>query len=56
MCKLAENAYKDVNIAFADEISLMCDSMGIRAERLIALTSTSRVNILAPGVVLVGTA
>ncbi|MGV1098816.1 UDP-N-acetyl-D-mannosamine dehydrogenase [Thiovibrio sp. JS02] len=50
MCKLAENAFRDVNIAFANELSLICDRLGIDVWRLIALANRHpRVNILQPG-------
>jgi len=51
MCKLVENAYRDVNIAFANELSLICDKIGIDAWELIELANKHpRVNILKPGV------
>ena len=50
MSKLAENAFRDVNIAFANEISLLCDKLDIDVWELIALTNRHpRVNILRPG-------
>ncbi|GAB3754013.1 UDP-N-acetyl-D-mannosamine dehydrogenase [Lysobacter olei] len=50
MCKLTENAYRDVNIAFANELSLICDRMGINVWELIRLANHHpRVNILQPG-------
>lgn len=50
MCKLAENAFRDVNIAFANELSLMCDRFGISVWDLIRLANLHpRVNILQPG-------
>jgi UDP-N-acetyl-D-mannosaminuronic acid dehydrogenase len=50
LCKLAENAYRDVNIAFANELSLICDRLDINAWDLIDLTNRHpRVNILQPG-------
>jgi UDP-N-acetyl-D-mannosaminuronic acid dehydrogenase len=50
MCKLAENSYRDVNIAFANELSVLCANAGIDAWRLIALANRHpRVNILQPG-------
>lgn len=50
MCKLTENAFRDVNIAFANELSLLCDRYGISAWELIALANRHpRVNILQPG-------
>jgi len=51
MCKLVENAYRDVNIAFANELSLICDKAGINVWELIRLANKHpRVNILWPGV------
>jgi len=51
MCKLVENAYRDVNIAFANELSLICDKAGIDVWELIKLANKHpRVNILQPGV------
>lgn len=50
MCKLTENSYRDVNIAFANELSLLCARSGIDVWRLIALANRHpRVNILQPG-------
>jgi UDP-N-acetyl-D-mannosaminuronic acid dehydrogenase len=50
MAKLVENAYRDVNIAFANELSLICDSLGIRVWEVIELANKHpRVNILQPG-------
>jgi UDP-N-acetyl-D-mannosaminuronic acid dehydrogenase len=50
MCKLAENSYRDVNIAFANELSLLCAKSGINVWRLIELANRHpRVNILQPG-------
>lgn len=50
MCKLTENAYRDVNIAFANELSLICDTLGIDVWELIRLANHHpRVNILQPG-------
>jgi UDP-N-acetyl-D-mannosaminuronic acid dehydrogenase len=51
MCKLIENAYRDVNIAFANELSFICDKIGIDVWELIELANKHpRVNILKPGV------
>lgn len=51
MCKLVENSYRDVNIAFANELSIICDKLGINARELINLANRQpRVNILAPGI------
>lgn len=50
MCKLAENAFRDVNIAFANELSLICDEQGIDVWSLIRLANRHpRVSILQPG-------
>ena len=50
MCKLVENSYRDVNIAFANELSLICDKEGIDVWDLIDLANRHpRVNILQPG-------
>lgn len=50
MCKLAENSFRDVNIAFANELSMICDKEGINVWNLIALANKHpRVNILQPG-------
>ena len=50
LCKLTENAYRDVNIAFANEMSLVCDPLNINVWELIRLSNRHpRVNILQPG-------
>lgn len=50
MAKLSENSFRDVNIAFANELSLVCAKQGIDVWELIALANRHpRVNILAPG-------
>lgn len=50
MAKLTENSFRDVNIAFANELSLICDRLGINVWELIDLASKHpRVNILNPG-------
>jgi len=50
MAKLTENAFRDVNIAFANELSLICDQLGINVWELIELSNRHpRVNILQPG-------
>jgi UDP-N-acetyl-D-mannosaminuronic acid dehydrogenase len=50
MTKLTENAFRDVNIAFANELSLICDKIGIDVWDLISLANRHpRVNILRPG-------
>ena len=48
--KLVENSFRDVNIAFANELSLICDKLDINVWDLIRLTNRHpRVNILQPG-------
>lgn len=50
MCKLTENSFRDVNIAFANELSIICDKLGINVWELIRLANRHpRVNILQPG-------
>ena len=50
LAKLTENAYRDVNIAFANELSLICDKLRINVWDLIGLANLHpRVNILSPG-------
>lgn len=50
MCKLTENSSRDVQIAFANELSLICDKAGINVWELIRLANKHpRVNILQPG-------
>ncbi|MNC12287.1 UDP-N-acetyl-D-glucosamine 6-dehydrogenase [compost metagenome] len=50
MCKLTENSFRDVNIAFANELSMICDELGINVWELIRLANRHpRVNILQPG-------
>ncbi len=50
MCKLTENSFRDVNIAFANELSLICAEQNINVWELIALANRHpRVNILQPG-------
>ena len=50
MCKLTENSSRDVQIAFANELSLICDRAGINVWELISLANRHpRVNILQPG-------
>jgi len=51
LVKLAENAFRDVNIAFANELSLLCDRLGVDARRAITLANRHpRVDVLQPGV------
>ena len=50
MCKLTENSFRDVNIAFANELSIICDKEGIDVWKLINLANRHpRVNVLQPG-------
>jgi UDP-N-acetyl-D-mannosaminuronic acid dehydrogenase len=50
MCKLTENSFRDVNIAFANELSMVCKKEGIDVWNLIRLANRHpRVNILQPG-------
>ena len=50
LAKLTENAYRDVNIAFANELSLICHRLKVNVWDLIALANLHpRVNILSPG-------
>ena len=47
MCKLAENSFRDLNIAYANELSMICDKQGIDVWDLIKLANKHpRVNIL----------
>jgi UDP-N-acetyl-D-mannosaminuronic acid dehydrogenase len=51
MCKLTENSFRDVNIAFANELSLICSKEGVNVWKLIELANHHpRVNILRPGI------
>jgi UDP-N-acetyl-D-mannosaminuronic acid dehydrogenase len=50
MAKLTENSFRDTNIAFANELSMLCDKFGINVWELIKLANRHpRVNILSPG-------
>lgn len=50
MAKLTENSFRDVNIAFANELSILCDKLNINVWELIKLANRHpRVNILQPG-------
>lgn len=50
MCKLTENASRDVSIAFANELSMICEELNINVWELISLANRHpRVNILQPG-------
>ena len=50
MCKLTENSFRDVNIAFANELSMICKEEEINVWELLKLANRHpRVNILEPG-------
>ena len=50
LVKLTENAYRDVNIAFANELALICEHQNLNVREVIALANRHpRVNILTPG-------
>ena len=50
LSKLVENAFRDVNVAFANELSIVCDALGLDVWTVIELANLHpRVNILAPG-------
>jgi UDP-N-acetyl-D-mannosaminuronic acid dehydrogenase len=50
LSKLVENSFRDVNIAFANELSLICDKLDVNVWKLIKLANRHpRVNILQPG-------
>lgn len=50
MAKLVENAYRDVNVAFANEVSLLCERLKVDAWEMIRIANRHpRVNILRPG-------
>lgn len=50
MCKLTENSFRDVNIAFANELSIICDKLNINVWELVSLANHHpRVDILQPG-------
>lgn len=50
MAKLTENSFRDVNIAFANELSMLCEKFGIDVWEVIAMANRHpRVNILQPG-------
>jgi len=50
MAKLTENSFRDVNIAFANELSIICDKLKINVWELISLANRHpRVNVLNPG-------
>ncbi|XLY90009.1 UDP-N-acetyl-D-mannosamine dehydrogenase [Ectopseudomonas mendocina] len=50
LCKLTENSFRDVNIAFANELSIICDKLDVDVWELIRLANRHpRVNVLQPG-------
>ncbi|HRK23753.1 MAG TPA: UDP-N-acetyl-D-mannosamine dehydrogenase [Beijerinckiaceae bacterium] len=50
LSKLTENAFRDVNIAFANELSLVCDHLGVDVWSVVKMANLHpRVNILSPG-------
>ena len=50
LVKLTENSFRDVNLAFANELSIICDHYGIHPKELISIANHHpRVNILTPG-------
>ena len=50
LSKLAENSFRDINIAYANELSIISDELGINVRDLIKLANKHpRVNILSPG-------
>jgi UDP-N-acetyl-D-mannosaminuronic acid dehydrogenase len=50
LAKVVENTFRDVNIAFANEIALLCEHIGLDSSEVIKLANTHpRVNILTPG-------
>ncbi len=50
MCKLTENSFRDINIAYANELSIICDKIDVNVWELINLANRHpRVNILKPG-------
>lgn len=50
MAKLTENSFRDVNIAFANELSMICEGLGINVWELIQMVNRHpRVNVLQPG-------
>ena len=51
LCKLVENTYRDVNIALANELSLVADTLGVNIQRVISLANKHpRVNLLNSGI------
>ncbi len=57
MCKLTENTFRDINIAYANELSKVCDRLGIDVFQLIELANCHpRVNVHTPASASAGTA
>ncbi len=51
MCKLTENTFRDINIAYANELSKVCDRLGVDVFQLIELANCHpRVNVHTPGI------
>jgi UDP-N-acetyl-D-mannosaminuronic acid dehydrogenase len=51
LAKLVENSFRDVNVAFANEVSRVAENLGVQADKVIALANRHpRVNILSPGI------
>ncbi len=51
MCKLTENSFRDVNIAFANELSIICDKNNMNVNEVIKIANLHpRVNVLNPGI------
>lgn len=51
LCKLAENTFRDINIAYANELASICRKFGVDAKEVIAMANRHpRVNILQPGI------
>ncbi len=51
LCKLAENTFRDINIAYANELASICRKFGVEATEVIAMANRHpRVNILQPGI------
>jgi len=51
LCKLVENTYRDINIAFVNELSLVCENLGVDVKKVIELANKHpRVNLLRPGI------
>ena len=51
LCKLAENAHRDVNVAFANELGLVAEQLGVDTKEVVALANRHpRVEILDPGI------